>query len=1003
MKPLFKPLAFLSLAFLSACTWPFGVTRTPEDMTPPEQLEFLKESVAAGALAFPLPPGTRIDTVIINDSTKTLTLSVSKELSFLPLRPADVDALYTAVKYQIPAFVPEYSIMVESLGRPVEELVPNYFRPDTTRFDRARLARPAPRGNPVVWNFNKPYRPVKGLYNRNIIVWHSHGWYYNNDVDRWEWQRPRLFESVEDVIPMSFVLPYLAPMLERAGANVFLPRERDTQIHEVIVDNDSMSSGYSESAKDSSNKWRIADTTGFAIGSVPYDSTINPFKLGTARVVLSDTALTAAATFTPNIPASGAYGVTISYTASPENSDSVHLIVYHEGGSTDYIVNQTIGGGTWIYVGTFEFRKGIHPDSGRVVVVNKSAARGKTISVDAVRFGGGVGVVARNGRTSGRPKYLEGARYWLQFAGMPDTMVYNLNYNRNDYRDDYQSRAEYGNYLFGAPFGPNKDRNMRGLGIPMDASIAFHTDAGITRNDTTVGTLLIYTIVGTDTTDVFPDSVSRFANRDFADILQTQIVNDIRALYDPAWSRRQLRDADYSESTRPNIPSVLVELLSHQNFLDMKFVLDPTFRFHASRAMYKGVLRFLATQYRIPYVVQPLPVTHMSAIVDGAGDAIVRWKPADDPLERTAAPDRYIVYTRIGAGGFDNGTLVTTPYYVLRNIKPGIIYSFKVAAVNDGGESFDSEILSVSRGVNGQKPALVINGFTRVGPPAWVHTDSFSGFLGFYDAGVQDRYGFNFTGFQHDFDPNSQFRSNDAPGHGASWADFETKLIMGNTFDYPAVHGAALLANGIPFHSASVAAVMDSLIPLADYSFVDLILGEQLRTPWQKQVMDSIRGTRFEAFPPTLRTRIADYCSSGGGFFVSGAYIGTDMFKGSPIDSAAVRFAASTLKYVWGANHASRTGNVTGANGLFFGKGKEIVFNTDPSGPVYAVEAPDALLPIRGGATLLRYAENEFSAAVGYRNSTYGVVACGFPFETILDSGVRVSLMKAIVEYTTKR
>ena len=37
----------------------------------------------------------------------------------------------------------------------------------------------------------------------------------------------------------SFVLPYLVPMLENAGAYVMLPRERDTQINEVIVDNDS--------------------------------------------------------------------------------------------------------------------------------------------------------------------------------------------------------------------------------------------------------------------------------------------------------------------------------------------------------------------------------------------------------------------------------------------------------------------------------------------------------------------------------------------------------------------------------------------------------------------------------------------------------------------------------------------------------------------------------------------------------------------------------------------
>ena len=37
---------------------------------------------------------------------------------------------------------------------------------------------------------------------------------------------------------MAYTLPFLVPMLENAGATVFIPRERDWQVHEVIVDND---------------------------------------------------------------------------------------------------------------------------------------------------------------------------------------------------------------------------------------------------------------------------------------------------------------------------------------------------------------------------------------------------------------------------------------------------------------------------------------------------------------------------------------------------------------------------------------------------------------------------------------------------------------------------------------------------------------------------------------------------------------------------------------------
>ncbi|MCB0298277.1 MAG: hypothetical protein KDG51_24165, partial [Calditrichaeota bacterium] len=85
-----------------------------------------------------------------------------------------------------------------------------------------------------------------GLAGKNIVVAHSHGWHYDNVEQRWEWMRPRLFQTVEDLLPMSFTIPYLIPMLENAGAYVFVPRERDIQVHEVVVDNDSLASKASQ-------------------------------------------------------------------------------------------------------------------------------------------------------------------------------------------------------------------------------------------------------------------------------------------------------------------------------------------------------------------------------------------------------------------------------------------------------------------------------------------------------------------------------------------------------------------------------------------------------------------------------------------------------------------------------------------------------------------------------------------------------------------------------------
>ena len=59
----------------------------------------------------------------------------------------------------------------------------------------------------------------KGLQNKIIAVWQSHGRYYDQAQQRWQWQRPRLFGTVEDLFAQGVVRPYLMPMLENAGAS----------------------------------------------------------------------------------------------------------------------------------------------------------------------------------------------------------------------------------------------------------------------------------------------------------------------------------------------------------------------------------------------------------------------------------------------------------------------------------------------------------------------------------------------------------------------------------------------------------------------------------------------------------------------------------------------------------------------------------------------------------------------------------------------------------------
>ena len=69
--------------------------------------------------------------------------------------------------------------------------------------------------------------------------------------------------------------------------------------------------------------------------------------------------------------------------------EAAEYIVFHQGQETHFHVNQRMGGGTWVYLGTFEFDKG-NSINNSVVLTNHSSHRG-IVTTDAVRFGGWYG------------------------------------------------------------------------------------------------------------------------------------------------------------------------------------------------------------------------------------------------------------------------------------------------------------------------------------------------------------------------------------------------------------------------------------------------------------------------------------------------------------------------------------------------------------------------------------------------------------------------------------
>lgn len=118
-------------------------------------------------------------------------------------------------------------------------------------------------------------------------------------------------------------------------------------------------------------------------------------------------------------------------------------------------------------------------------------------------------------------------------------------------------------------------------------------------------------------------------------------------------------------------------------------------------------------------------------------------------------------------------------------------------------------------------------------------------------------------------------------GFGDSYGTHETMVIAGNSFDYPAVHGEAILKAGYSFVSCgltpcsslkkkngrdSIANQTDAasggipVLRMNDYKYVDLILGKQCQS---KMGREGIKPLEFKTFSEEMQNAISDYCRTG--------------------------------------------------------------------------------------------------------------------------------------------
>lgn len=863
----------------------------------------------------------------IRTSGNTALIYTDKTLSGLSLSPAELKALRRDVSMLVYGHTTG-DIQIYSDGYELGELITMRYR----NVERAHVHNAVA---PLVKNTDLPYKSPDGLDGTHIALWGSHGWYYNKQLDRWLWQRARLWTTVEDLYTSSYTMPYLVPMLENAGAVVIQPRERDTQTQMVIID---------QSELREEDGQTIAETT---------------------------------------VPEEGEYGIYIRYKRAQGADNRTKCEVEHKDRTTSYTLNMQMGYDTWVYIGKHAFspqqtaRIRIHTDKQ---------------NISAIRMGGGID------STAGVPRYVVGASEYLRFANIPDSI---LDYTKgeNTYTNDYACRGRWVNYLLG---GSQLAPKEEGLNIPIDLSMAFHSDAGVRSGDSIIGTLLIYYNKDDNNSRTLPLGDSRLHCRYLADYVQTQIVEDMRTLHTPLWTRRALKNAGYAEARQPRVPSFLLELLSHQNLNDMRYGLDPKVKFTVSRAVYKGILKYLTTSRGEKYVVQPLPVQAFSASVRPANDEekpdsiVLSWQPTDDPIEPTAKAQYYIVYTRRTrtsdgqtiADDWDEGKRVQSTRYAF-TAERGVRYDFRVAAGNKGGISMPSETLCAYIALEHKGTAMIVNNFSRVAAPTFFADSLYAG-INPQSYAVADGMDISFMGEQYDYDRHSMWQSDDNCGWGSSYADQQFVLTAGNTHDYPTMHGRVLSSLGYSYGSCSTSAVSDSTA-FAGYDLVDLICGKQRTEVNYQPSMADTPDTLYEMFPRALRGALVDYAQHGGGILLSGMYIGSEA---QAVNDTA--FTRHILRYTYRGDHATRGGTILINRAAW--PVQLMRLTTQPNPNIICCENAQGILPARGSEVIGTYTDSGMASGVAY-NGECRMIALPFIMESVEDFP---ALYQNCVHYLTK-
>ncbi|HEX4414419.1 MAG TPA: N-acetylmuramoyl-L-alanine amidase, partial [Lacipirellulaceae bacterium] len=514
-------------------------------------------------------------------------------------------------------------------------------------------------------------------------------------------ERPDYWQSAGDTSDGELVedfgnqdqMSLYADYILRAGGTVVPMRPVGHQTNEVVLDNDSPDVTFSGAWSNSTNTRFYDEDYGATTDAVPYEF---------ANTVTG--APTATATYTPNIPAAGNYPVYTWVHWGTDRTQQTYTI-NHTGGSTQITVDHSIVGDGWVYLGTYHFDTGKSTTGeGSVVITNQTPTTGKVVIADAIRFGNGMGDFVESGApgVSGSPREDEDSYDWIaRSIGQGTTISAVIGGDTN-----VSAPSDFAEYMYHGSFGGA-------------LYISFHSNGGTGASTSpSRGALGLYDNSVASRT---PNQVA------LAQLMATQVNGDMASLngsFEYTWSTpatntdSHINFGEIDLGANGEMDATIVEVAYHDNLQDNALLRDPKVRDQIARSVYQGTVQYFAT-YGSPVVSNtsaPSAPINVSAVSNASGSVTLNWLAGASSIAAGDAATGYRVYASVDGYGFDGGRVVAgggTTTLAITGLATDQAYYLKIVAVNAGGESVASEVLT-AMATGGTKQVLIVNGFDRL-------------------------------------------------------------------------------------------------------------------------------------------------------------------------------------------------------------------------------------------------------------------------------------------------